>query len=304
MGLGLVGVILVAIILLYDYTSPSAASHERDHFILVAIIGLVLPVACALVFIFDASVEWLATGTPESFAKRISDDIGKKVWSDSGSSDEFAKAVAQEVVKSLAAGFEVRKFDSAVEFAEFRQKLIMNITSESLDDPIYCTSHLNLFAKPDGNSQPIRDRVAEINKPFFKRLSELSLTEKRGGLRLILQYQDTETDLLEKELTDRLKIFWQAARELNEVDWAEHQFDVTRMRPGMVKDYFVIGDHVLKTIRKTNQSSYMYIRSPEVASSYREWMEDLFLYGHRGVNKTAEKDEVAAIFTRLKAACA
>jgi hypothetical protein len=302
--LGLATVIAAGAIVYYDYTHPGSESHERDHIILVAILTLVLPIAVAIVILCDTAADWLRE-SPEPFAKRITDEVGKAVWADSASSDSFARSIARETVSLLPSNFEIKKFGNAVEFAEFRLRLVSDLQSASLLDPIYCTSHLNLFAKPDGGSQPTRDRVAQINRPFFERLSELALEGRRGGLRLILQYTDDEVDLLEKELTDRLAIFWKIAREREKLDWADREFDVTRMVATMSKDYFVIGDHIFKTIRKTERSrqaaSHMYIRNADIAASYREWMEDLFYYGHQGgKNPSTDKYGIAALFEKIK----
>lgn len=193
----------------------------------------------------------------------------------------------------------VKTFANAVEFARFRRDIVMGI--EVVDDPIYCTSHCNLFRNIEAKDAE-KSTIREINREFFRQMAELSISSKRGGLRLLLEFKNEEE--AREELAPRIDIFLDVAQRLGR-DFDIFQFDVCRLLQPSVKDYFVIEDHVFKTIRKTRpgtDTQYLYVKNAEIAVGYRTWLADLFANGH-AVSPTpfTENENMRRLFDRIRA---
>jgi hypothetical protein len=195
----------------------------------------------------------------------------------------------------------VRTFANALEFARFRRDVVMKI--ESLQDPIFCTSHCNLFKNVEANEDE-KTTIKQINEEFFSQLAKLSMMSVRGGLHLLLQF-NSEAEATE-ELGRRIDIFLDVGKEVHR-NLGSYCFDVCQLLQESVKDYFIIENHVFKTIRSTKHAGgdtkYMYIRCDDVAIGYRTWLADLFENGDGSRNPTpfTERKQMQALFDRVKA---
>jgi hypothetical protein len=190
------------------------------------------------------------------------------------------------------------------EFVRLRRDVVRSIKPGTLTRPIFCTSRCNFFARPEGRTGEIQAEIKQINSDFVHHLARISIGTKgapnnAGGFRLMVQYDNHENAELEVELGKFVDIFLAEATK-EELDWNWYHFDVRRLMERSVKDYFVIEDHVFKTIRKTKESNeiqYMYIQSAVIAATYRNWLADLFEYGE---GHETEKDEIRHKLADLK----
>jgi hypothetical protein len=187
-------------------------------------------------------------------------------------------------------GVQIRVFQNTKEFLGFRNKIVSELRDNAIEHPIYCSSHLRLFSTPDGHSARDREVVAYLNRQLFRYIAQMALMPgTRGGLRLLLQYREGNQQLLENELNEIADTFSAVAAETRST-WNWYHFDIRRLLHDSAKDYFVIEDHVFKTIRKTDESrseaQFIYIKSPQIASTYREWLRDIFEYGDGPKNPT------------------
>jgi protein-S-isoprenylcysteine O-methyltransferase Ste14 len=247
--------------------------HEVES-VLILIVALVAPMALSMAFVTVLAVEWLVD--------RPRRDV------------------------SL-----IRTFPDSIKFAEFRRDIILGI--KKINDPIYCTSHCNLFAYPGGRElteagatkKGDEETLKEFNREFFRKIAFLSMESMRGGLNLLLCYRDGEPKVKE-ELRPRFDIFFDVADELKR-EFNINHFDVRRLLQESLKDYLVIEDHVFKTIRKTpeagNETRHAYVKNAKLADEYRVWLKDLFNNGDSPRNPTrfAEKTRMLDLYEEVKA---
>jgi hypothetical protein len=207
----------------------------------------------------------------------------------------------------------VEIFQSPVDFARKRCAVLHDLDLTSLKNRIYGVSHCNLFAKPDGNSDQEVADVRKLNVRFFNELADLVMRSDNPEVRyrVLLQYDDGELDPqpdgkdsnLVQELKARQEIFTRAGRNLpSPVDWGRDHFAVKRLMDNSHKDYFLVNDHIFKTIRQTpstRRSIYIYIHGQELAQSYWTWLHDLYEYGEN--DKLVEVTEIQRVFQELKA---
>jgi hypothetical protein len=255
---GLLGVITAGGVFLLE--------HTTDNKLLIFIIALIIPSSITLIILTELALAWFYD-----------------IW----------LTGSRELV--------VKTFSDAREFARFRRDTIRGIKPGTLDDAIYTTSHCNLFAKPEGREN-IRTEVRQLNLEFFQFLAHIALEPgNRGGLRLLVHFESNERDELWTEMRERVQVFSTAAFEKDMDDWNWHHFDVRHLLQGSAKDYLVIEDHIFKTIRKTEASNgetqYVYMRSAEIAATYRRWLADLFDYGE---NFETEKERIREIVLEIK----
>jgi hypothetical protein len=207
---------------------------------------------------------------------------------------------------------EVEIFQSPVEFAQKKCAVLRDLDPISLKNRIYGVSHCNLFANPEGNNEQERAEVLRHNEEFFNRLAQLVMrsTNDEVRLRVLLQYdehdmapkKDKESNLI-RELKARQKFFTDAGHAMpHPIEWDRYNFEVKRRIGNSGKDYFVINEHVFKTIRQTpgtGRSIYIYMRGQEIARSYWTWLHDLYEYGKDA--GLVEDAEIQQIFLDLRA---
>jgi hypothetical protein len=180
----------------------------------------------------------------------------------------------------------VKTFDDPIEAAQFRLSTVMQIKADEITSEIYCTSHCNLFANPGGSDGPTNARLRAINDTFFGHLMDLTMNTpaEEEGLKLLLQYRNATDDEVKKELGQRLGIYARACAMRRDVRLSRDRFEIRHLLPHSLKDYFVIEDHLFKTVRKTQASGgrtqYVYMQSREIANTYRMWLADVFEHGH------------------------
>jgi hypothetical protein len=210
-------------------------------------------------------------------------------------------------------GAEVRTFRDPVRFATFRAHVVLELEATGLTEPVHCTSHCNLFAQPGGADDPVNNSLRAINTVFFQSLARLAMDSPHGGLRLLLQYKDVTDVDVKIETAERLRIWMDVCASRNDINLKREQFDVQHLLPASLKDYFVIEDRVFKTIRKTPASGgstqFVYMRSPEIAQSYRDWLADVFSNGYHRDNAglyTEDDEDLTALmksqWTKLREA--
>jgi hypothetical protein len=244
---------------------------STDNKLLLLILALVLPAAVSLIVITEVVLLWFY-----------------EVWL-RGGSDVIVTPVA-----------------NARDFAELKRAVIRQIRPGTLNYPIFCTTHCNLFADPGGRTDDIKEDIKRINQEYFEHVAQLSMDKQNthGGLRLLIQYEDDEIEKLENELRPRIAIFSKVAAD-KDFDWNAHHFDVRRLMQRSVKDYLVVEDHVFKTIRKTQETKetqYIHIRSAVIAATYRSWLWDLFDYGEG--RETEKRDKIKEKLAQLRSAWA
>jgi hypothetical protein len=236
-----------------------------DNKFLILIIAILVPSTLSLIVITEVVLLWFY-----------------EIWLSGGS----------DVIVTPLAG--------AREFAELKRDVIRRIKPGSLNHPIYCTSHCNLFAYPGGRTDEAKAIVKRINEEYFEHVARLSLEQNApGGLKLLVQYEDSEVEKLDEELRRRIEIFSKMTVN-KDFDWNAHHFDIRRLKETSVKDYLVVEDHVFKTIRKTQESKetqYIYIRSAIIAATYRSWLSDLFEFGE---GRETEKDKIKERLANLR----
>jgi hypothetical protein len=184
----------------------------------ILLVALIMPCTIALVYITEIATTWLL--------------------------DHWLEADREAIY--------VETFDKPVHAAMRRLEIVNQIPTGSLKTKIYCTSHCNLFANAGGRNEKEKVFLEGRNRDFFSRLAHLAMTSRDQGLRLLLQYADGDGSL-EKELPIRIDIFLDASESLTQ-ELYPAQFEARRLVQESVKDYFVIEDHVFKTIRKTAQA--------------------------------------------------
>jgi hypothetical protein len=240
-------------------------SLSTDNKLLLLIIGILVPSAVSLIIVSEVVLLWFY-----------------EIWLRGGS----------DVIVTPLSG--------AREFAELKRDVIRQIRPGSLNHPIYCTTHCNLFAEPGGRTPEAQAAIKQINEEYFERVARLSLESNMpGGLRLLVQYDDHDIEKLDRELRPRIAIFSKMNASQN-FEWNAHNFDLRRLIEGTVKDYLVVEDHVFKTIRKTRETKetqYIYIRSAIIAATYRSWLADLFDYGE---GQETEKEAIKERFANLR----
>ena len=80
-------------------------------------------------------------------------------------------------------------------------------------------------------------------------------------------------------MTTRIQILNAEVSKTERRRWERSDFDVKRLNEVSKKDYLVIADHVFKTIHMKEQSKYLHVKGRRLATSYREWLDDLFHNG-------------------------
>jgi hypothetical protein len=207
----------------------------------------------------------------------------------------------------------VEIFQSPVDFARKKCAVLHDLDPQSLQNRIYGVSHCNLFAKPEGDSEQEVADVRNLNVRFFSELAHLVMRSNNPDVRyrVLLQYddadlvpqQDGKDCNLAQELKARQEIFTKAGRSLpSPMDWGREHFAVKRLMGDSDKDYFVINDHIFKTIRQTpgtHRSIYIYIQGQELAKSYWTWLHDLYEYGEN--DELVEVKETWRIFEETRA---
>jgi hypothetical protein len=142
---------------------------------------------------------------------------------------------------------------------------------------IYYASSCNLFANLDGR-QSEAVGIERANNEFFRRIAYLATQPgSLGQLRALFRYDNDDTRNV--ELDQCIEVFCSILPE-----WDMHQFEIRRLIDTSVKEYLVIEDHLFKVIRSANPESkdarYVHVQSQQLADTYREWLIDLFHYGH------------------------
>lgn len=163
-----------------------------------------------------------------------------------------------------------------IKFCRLRRDVIESIHPKDFKDPIYATSHCNMFRYPDCVDEEYKQRALQINKEyFFTLMRKLSVHNDQTKLNLMIYYEDSFSG------KEDIRVEWETRAEIITQSGAGNQSDISpkRLLRKLLTDYLVVEDHVFVTKRKPNSGSSpvscMYIRDEVVAQSYRNWLRDL-----------------------------